>query len=135
MDKMCSLEVAGLVGKKWTIPIISKVASHGKHGFNGILRGIEGLSPKLLSQRLKELEKIGILEKELITKEMPIRTKYRLTERGRELMGIIGELNLWNIKYSKKNFNPIDKISLKSQIKVAQHKSPYNAVNSPLNNF
>jgi len=76
--------------KKWTIPIIKGLFCDCKN-FKGFLELNPGLSSKVLSERLKELEKNGIVEKVVLNSSAG-HTEYYLTEKGRGLNRIIFEM-------------------------------------------
>ncbi len=94
-----TLQAADLVGKKWTVSLIQQVSLYGDEGFNSLLRRMKDISPKLLSQRLNELEQLELLEKTVINDKVE-RTSYRLTTKGMELNDILKSLKTWNLKYS-----------------------------------
>ena len=76
--------------KKWTIPIIKALFCDCKN-FKGFLELNPGLSSKVLSERLKELEENGIVEKVVLNSSAG-HTEYYLTEKGRRLNRIIFEM-------------------------------------------
>ncbi len=76
--------------KKWNIKIIKGLFCDCKH-FKDFLEDHPDLSSKVLSERLKELELKGIIEKKVIS-STPVQTEYELTEKGRRLNKIIFEL-------------------------------------------
>nr|WP_319374293.1 helix-turn-helix domain-containing protein [uncultured Methanobacterium sp.] len=76
--------------KKWTIPIIKGLFCDCKN-FKGFLELNPGLSSKVLSERLKELEENGIVEK-VVLNSSASHTEYYLTEKGRRLNRIIFEM-------------------------------------------
>ncbi len=76
--------------KKWTIPIIKGLFCDCKN-FNGFLELNPGLSSKVLSERLKELEENGIVEKVVLNSSAG-HTEYYLTDKGRRLNRIIFEM-------------------------------------------
>lgn len=92
-------EVADLLGKKWTLPLLQQIELHGSKGFNEIMRQMKKISPKILTERLKALEEQNIIQKETTEKE-PIRTVYTITEKGRELQKVLMQFRVWNQKYS-----------------------------------
>ncbi len=67
---------------------------HDLQHFNEIKNAIPSLSPRMLSERLKELEAYGLVEREVIP-TMPVRTEYRLTEKGRQLAPVIDAIEMW----------------------------------------
>ena len=83
-------ETFSYLRKKWNIQIIKGLFCDYKH-FKDFLKQHPALSSKVLSERLKELESEGIIEKRVIN-SAPAQTEYRLTEKGRRLNRIIFEL-------------------------------------------
>ncbi|MEO9295608.1 MAG: helix-turn-helix domain-containing protein [Nitrososphaera sp.] len=63
-------------------------------------QALKGVSSKTLAQRLKELEKAGVLERQSYN-EIPPRVEYRLTAKGQELVGSIINLLQWMRKWSQ----------------------------------
>ncbi|MBI5680027.1 MAG: helix-turn-helix transcriptional regulator [Methanobacterium sp.] len=76
--------------KKWTIPIIKGLFC-GCKNFKGFLELNPGLSSKVLSERLKELEENSVIEK-IVLNSSAGQTEYYLTEKGRRLNKIIFEM-------------------------------------------
>lgn len=69
----------------------------GKNRFGELQRALPGISPKTLAQRLKELEKDGIINKKVYA-EVPLHVEYSLTEKGRSLRGVFRSLENWGSK-------------------------------------
>jgi DNA-binding HxlR family transcriptional regulator len=86
-------EAAELIGRRWTGAIL-RALLHDVHHFNEIKNVIPALSPRMLSERLRELETNGLIEREVIP-SMPVRTEYRLTEKGRELSPVLDAIEEW----------------------------------------
>jgi DNA-binding HxlR family transcriptional regulator len=81
---------ADLLERRWTVSIL--YASHtGAVRFNEFLQALGSVSPATLTTRLAELERAGILEREVIASRPP-RVEYRLTARGRELHELVDAL-------------------------------------------
>lgn len=95
-------QVADIVGKKWTIVILQEIALNGDKGFNHVFERIGRISPKILSRRLKDFEKEGLIIKEILADEMPVRTKYHLTQKGKELNDILTIIKKWYVKYDSR---------------------------------
>jgi DNA-binding HxlR family transcriptional regulator len=94
----CPIEkTLDVIGTKWTILIVRDLLLDNTLRFSDLLRSMEGISPKTLSLRLKELEQQGILER-TVYPEVPPRVEYALTERGRELERILIELKRFGLK-------------------------------------
>lgn len=81
------------VGKKWSIDLIKDMFFGTRH-FNQFLEANPKLSSKVLSQRLKELEKNGLIEKKVIS-VTPLSVEYHLTDKGRALNRVIYELAIF----------------------------------------
>ena len=84
-----------LVGKRWTGAILYVLLESGRPlRFSEIGHAVPELSDRLLSERLKELEARGIVERR-VQESSPVRVEYELTERGRELDAALTELKRW----------------------------------------
>ena len=81
-----------LIGKRWTALIIYQLLD-GPQRFNALESALP-ISGRLLSERLKELEKEQIVERKMYS-EVPIRVEYSLTEKGRSLEGAVREIEQW----------------------------------------
>jgi len=86
---------------KWKIAIISSICCFGKRRFSDILNDIEGISNRMLSKELKELE-INQLVKRTVLDTQPITVQYELTEHGDTLQILISHLTDWGIVHRKK---------------------------------
>ncbi|MER2108229.1 MAG: helix-turn-helix domain-containing protein [Solibacillus sp.] len=82
-----------LIGKRWTALIIYQLLE-GPQRFNAIEAALP-ISGRLLSERLKELEKEGIVGRKVYS-EIPIRVEYSLTEKGRSLEATVREIETWS---------------------------------------
>ena len=94
-QRCCSLyhRAVELVGKRWTGAILS-VLMEGPLRFSEIGQLVPELSDRLLSERLKELETEGIVERRVID-ETPVRVEYALTDKGRALQPAVRALKSW----------------------------------------
>jgi len=86
-------EVLAQIGGKWTIHIVMSL-SNGPMRFSELLRGIEGVSQKMLTTTLRDLEKDGFVTR-TVTPSIPPRVDYELTEMGVELQGPIRAIGTW----------------------------------------
>ena len=93
-----SSDLMKFFGKKWTLLIFRDLKEHEKRRFNEIADDLEGISPKTLSERLKEFEKLGIVNKKKYG-EVPPRTEYSLTAKGRELFTCFQCMDDWAEEY------------------------------------
>jgi len=82
-----------LIGRRWTGAIL-RVLLSGTIRFSDMTAAIPGLSDRLLSERLKELEAEGIVTRTVIP-EMPVRIEYHLTDKGRALHDVIDAVSRW----------------------------------------
>ena len=93
-----------IIGKKFTVHIIRNISMQGQTRFNQFLGSIEGANPKTLSARLKEMEKAGLITRQVYD-EAPIRVEYNLTKKGKDLQGILDQMATFSMKhYSKQVF-------------------------------
>src|SRR5215204_5934375 len=84
-------EAVELIGKRWSGAIIVVLLEGGAMRFSEIAQAIPQLSDRLLSERMKELETRGIVERRVLP-ESPARVEYELTEAGKELATPLQEL-------------------------------------------
>lgn len=82
-----------LIGRRWTGAIL-RAMLHGVSRFSDLTETIPGLSDRMLSERLKELEGEGVVVR-LVIPEMPVRVEYHLTEKGRSLESVIEAVSGW----------------------------------------
>jgi DNA-binding HxlR family transcriptional regulator len=82
-----------LIGKRWTGAIVSALTERPMR-FGELAKVVPGLSDRLLSQRLRELEEEGLVQRE-VEAGAPVRVTYSLTEVGEELGPAIRELRSW----------------------------------------
>lgn len=83
-----------IVGKRWTC-LILKVLLDGPLRFNELAARLKVVSDRMLSERLKELEAEGVIERRVLP-ETPVGVEYRLTEKGRALTPVIEAIEQWS---------------------------------------
>jgi len=88
----------GVLGKKWTILIIRDIGVRKIGRFNRLLESILGLTPRVLSMRLKELEKEGLIEC-VKKKKSPMMVLWRLTEKGKDTLPILMQMVVFASKW------------------------------------
>jgi DNA-binding HxlR family transcriptional regulator len=86
-------EAVELVGRRWTGAIL-RVLMDGPLRFSQIAQAVPELSDRLLSERMKELEGRGIVERTVYAGP-PLRVEYSLSQMGRELEPALSELHVW----------------------------------------
>ena len=108
--QFCPLSMAAeILCTRWTLVLLREFIA-GSTRFNDLRRGVPKMSPTLLSQRLKELEDSGIIERRAIPRERGV-FEYHLTEAGRDLRSVIESVGFWGQKWvqsslSLKNLDP-----------------------------
>lgn len=85
------------IGGKWTFLILRNMFQ-GKNRFNQMQRDLNGISPRTLSLRLKDLEKANIITRRVFP-ETPPHVEYTLTEKGEELRPIFEAMKAWGNKW------------------------------------
>lgn len=83
-----------LLSKRWTGLIVNQLLA-GPQRFCFMETALPGISGRLLSERLKELEQEGIVRREVYP-ETPVRIEYSLTEKGRALEPVFNEIYTWS---------------------------------------
>jgi DNA-binding HxlR family transcriptional regulator len=95
----------GVFGRKWTMLLLRDIGFRKVDRFNHLLESIPGLTPRVLSMRLKELEKDGIIEK-IVDETSSGVTRWTLTEKGRDTLPILMRLIAYGSKwYAKEVFD------------------------------
>lgn len=88
-----SREIIAVIGDKWSLMIIPLLLEGPRRNAD-LLRAIEGISQKMLTQTLKRLEYYNLVERHDY-EEVPLRVDYRLTSLGNSLSHVITHLDLW----------------------------------------
>ena len=86
-------EAIELIGRRWTGAILRVLLSGGTR-FSDVTTTIPGLSDRLLSERLKQLESEGIVTR-TVYPETPVRVEYQLTDKGRALTDVVIAISSW----------------------------------------
>jgi DNA-binding HxlR family transcriptional regulator len=93
-DADCPVRRAiGVLGGKWALLVVRDLLE-GPRRFNELLAGIDGISAKVLADRVRELEAAGVLRRTVHT-EMPVRVVYELTPLGTDLAPVVNALAGW----------------------------------------
>ncbi len=82
-----------LLGKRWTGLILDSLLD-GSRRFCELTATVEGLSDRVLSDRLRELESEGIVER-IVYPQIPVRVEYRLSEKGHALKPVVQSIHEW----------------------------------------
>lgn len=98
-DQMCPRyeRAMELLGKKWT-GLILRILLGGPRRFSDFRAQVPELSDRLLSERLKELEEAGVVER-VVHDTRPVLIEYSLTEKGRALRRVVESIEVWAEKW------------------------------------
>ncbi|MCU4651843.1 helix-turn-helix transcriptional regulator [Roseibacterium sp. SDUM158016] len=108
--QFCPLAMAAeVLCTRWTMVLLREFVA-GSTRFNDLRRGVPKMSPTLLSQRLKDLEQAGIVERKPVASERGV-LEYHLTPAGQDLREVIMAMGMWGQKWiesslSLKNLDP-----------------------------
>lgn len=95
----CIQETLRILGDKWTALILLQLSSTDAT-FSQLEDGLEGISPRTLSQRLDKLESENIIERCKYC-DRPPRYRYQITAKGKELQSVLRKMAAWGAKYEK----------------------------------
>jgi len=94
------MDTQDLLSGKWKTSIIASLYFNGVMRFMDMTRHIDGISAKILSKELKDLE-LNHLVIRAVKDTMPVTVEYQLTELGQTLYKIIGAMSEWGVNYRK----------------------------------
>ncbi|MFI6926007.1 winged helix-turn-helix transcriptional regulator [Nonomuraea spiralis] len=101
----CMVEVAmEILGGRWKLAIVYKLLQ-GTHRFGELRREMHGITPRMLTRQLRELEEDAIVER-MVYREVPPRVEYSLTETGKSLEEIVYLLDGWGRRYLDRTTSP-----------------------------
>ena len=106
MQESCTVnQTVRYLTKKWTLLIILELYKGDGYTrrFSDLKDSLAGITPKILSERLKELEGEGLIERRVDATSFPVRSEYTLTESGLEIIGIIRDIKRWALKWKIQN--------------------------------
>ncbi|WP_227767930.1 winged helix-turn-helix transcriptional regulator [Zhaonella formicivorans] len=96
----CPVEITlNLIGSKWKVLILRDLL-RGPKRFGELHRGIKGISQKMLTQHLREMERDGLVNRKVFA-EIPPRVEYSLTETGQSLKPILEAMHEWGSRYNQ----------------------------------
>jgi DNA-binding HxlR family transcriptional regulator len=97
-NQLCFCPIKGIIdviSKKWALFIVNALGNRGRLRFNDLMKELEGISPKTLSDTLKDLQTEKLIRRESFA-EIPPRVEYSLTHEGAELRKAIIPLLKWS---------------------------------------
>ena len=102
----CPVEVTlQLIGNKWKVLILRDLFE-GTKRFSTLKKSVEGISQKVLTENLRDLEKNKIVVRKVYS-EVPPKVKYSLTKLGKTLKPIIDSMYIWGEKYKNNNLEEL----------------------------
>ncbi|MBN1629367.1 MAG: helix-turn-helix transcriptional regulator [Thermoleophilia bacterium] len=104
-DSCPVLKTADIISGKWTLLILRDL-SKGINRFSALERSLAGISPKTLSERLKSLERAGIITRKSYA-EVPPRVEYTLTDMGWDLIPLIDHMRDYGAKWLSDGRSPV----------------------------
>lgn len=106
MQDSCTVsQTVRYLSRRWTLLIILELYKGEGYTrrFSELRDALSGITPKVLSERLKELENEGIITRHVDATAFPVRAEYTLTESGIEIVDIIRGIKGWALKWKIKN--------------------------------
>ncbi|WP_439522338.1 winged helix-turn-helix transcriptional regulator [Marivita sp.] len=96
--QFCPVAMAAeILCTRWTVVLLRELVA-GSTRFNELRRGVPRMSPALLSKRLRELEAVGVVERNRLAGPQEV-DAYRLTQAGRDLQPVIESIGMWGQKW------------------------------------
>ncbi|NHI02524.1 Transcriptional regulator, HxlR family [Candidatus Nitrosotalea sp. TS] len=91
-----------IIGKKFTVHILRNMTRLNQSRFNEFLDSIEGINPKTLSARLREMGKNGLIERKIYP-GTPVKIEYSMTDKGKALTPILEQMAAFSMQYCAKD--------------------------------
>lgn len=85
------------IGGRWKVLILHELFN-GTKRFGELHRGLRGITQKMLTQQLREMERDGLIHREIYM-QVPPKVEYSLTDLGRTLQPVLDAMHLWGKKY------------------------------------
>jgi DNA-binding HxlR family transcriptional regulator len=97
-DALAALQSAvGVLAAKWSVVVLARLGD-GTHRFNELLRQIDGVSRRMLSATLRQLERDGLVERHVYPR-VPARVEYELSPVGEHLLMALVPLAGWGLEH------------------------------------
>jgi len=106
MDENCTVyKTIDFISKKWSLLILLEIykSPKGKKRYSEIKNNLLDITPKVLSTRLKELEKEGLITKHIDASSFPVKSTYELTKIGIDFISIIKDIKSWALRWKINN--------------------------------
>lgn len=95
-------ETTELLSGKWKLLIVGFLLGNGRTRFGNLLRGVEGISTKVLSLELQELQRMNVVSRRVLDTRL-LAVEYEATELGRALKNVLISIGNWGVEY--KNYS------------------------------
>lgn len=106
MNKKCPVYTTmNFMGKKWTVLILLELYK-GKgrwKRYSQLKNSLLDITPKVLSMRLRELEKQGLVKHRVDSKSFPVKSKYALSQSGEDFIKVVKGIKRWGLRWKVKN--------------------------------
>ncbi|SNZ16521.1 winged helix-turn-helix transcriptional regulator [Hydrogenobacter hydrogenophilus] len=100
--KECPIELTlNVIGGKWKFLIIKELMA-GPKRFSQLQKSIKGITQRMLTKQLRELERDGIVNR-ILYPQVPPKVEYTLTPVGKELKSVLSALHSWGLLYMQEN--------------------------------
>jgi DNA-binding HxlR family transcriptional regulator len=102
LEEKCEiLGIWDVLSRRWSLLILKNISSKNVIRFNELKRSLKDISNTVLSDRLSELEREGLITKKIYP-EIPLKVEYRLTTKAKDLEPILQSLSRWCEKWESK---------------------------------
>lgn len=107
---VCPIEnTLQILDGKWKITILYYLLSEGTLRFGELKKRINGITQRMLTTQLRELEQKGIVERKVYP-VVPPKVEYSLTEVGHSLKPVLNEMHIWSVKHDSTNLSRTGKV-------------------------
>lgn len=104
----CSVELTlDIIGGKWKTLILWHLGVDGTKRFSEVKKSLPGITQKMLTQQLRELEADGMISRKIYP-QVPPKVEYTLTDEGKSLMPIVSSMCQWGKEYYEKTQKSLD---------------------------
>ncbi len=102
LEEKCKiLDIWDVLSRRWALLILKNISTKNVIRFNELKRSLKDISNTVLSDRLSELEREGLITKKIYP-EIPLKVEYRLTTKAKDLEPILQSLSRWCEKWESK---------------------------------
>lgn len=93
----CAVDATmSVIEGRWKATILCKLIMKGTFRFNQLMREMDGVSPRILTKQLREMERDGLVTR-TVYPEVPPRVEYSITSRGATLGPILAAMAQWSL--------------------------------------